>query len=135
MNTQEIFDTVVAHLRKQGKKAMRFYEQTSREACAYRSPEGLSCAFGCLMTDEEYKPSFEGLSVMGVLNKPECPQSLKDRLGITEEDLKTHYSGKIYLLQALQNIHDTMEVSEWEDKLKLIAEENGLKYTAPSVQS
>lgn len=53
---QEVFDYVAKHLIKQGKQAV------AGSNCAYRSPEGLSCAVGCLITDEEYNVNMEGES-------------------------------------------------------------------------
>ena len=46
---QEVFDYVAKHLIKQGRQSwLQSY------GCAYRGEGGLSCAAGCLVTDEEY---------------------------------------------------------------------------------
>lgn len=51
---QQIFDQVAAHLLKQG---VRSVDDQTR--CLYRGPNGLMCAAGCLIADEEYKPEFD----------------------------------------------------------------------------
>jgi len=54
---QETFDTVVNFLKAQGCQA--FDEMT----CCYRTSTGLKCAAGCLISDADYDPFFEGLVV------------------------------------------------------------------------
>ena len=56
-NKQYIFDRVATHLMTQSRKSV---DPTSDKLCKYRGPDGCMCAIGCLMTDEEYKPAFEG---------------------------------------------------------------------------
>lgn len=46
---QELFDTVVTHLRKQNAKSEFYYEDGRLPSCVYRTEAGLSCAVGCLM--------------------------------------------------------------------------------------
>lgn len=131
MNKQEIFDTVVTHLRKQGKRATRvssyYGGDPTDTACAYRSSDGSSCAFGCLIQDSEYNPRFEGMSVVGVLRMDICPQSLLERLGISSNDL--YSNGNVELMQYLQKTHDLYKVDEWEAQFKQAAELCGVVYT------
>lgn len=54
---QETFDTVVSHLRRQGRCAM------DRLTCVYRAENGDRCAAGCLIPDDLYSSNLEGLSV------------------------------------------------------------------------
>jgi len=61
MNKADVFYFVIAHLRAQNKRAAN-----ENGSCFYRTPEGLKCAAGCLITDEEYNPEFEG-SVWGTI--------------------------------------------------------------------
>ena len=56
MTKADVFYFVIAHLRKQNKRAAN-----ENGSGLYRTPEGLTCATGCLITDEEYSPEFEGL--------------------------------------------------------------------------
>jgi hypothetical protein len=46
-SAQEVFDFVVRFLRKQGKPA------TTYSACRYRTSDGLACAVGCLIPNDE----------------------------------------------------------------------------------
>jgi hypothetical protein len=57
MTPQEIFDTVAVHLMTQGKKSQGAGE------CLYRGPDGLKCAAGVLIPDEDYTPKMEGKPV------------------------------------------------------------------------
>jgi len=50
---QEVFDKVATHLLRQGKQA------SNGPACMYLTADGLKCAAGCLIPDEEYSPNFE----------------------------------------------------------------------------
>jgi len=108
MTDQEIFDKVVNHLRKQGAQA------TNNDGeCLYRAPNGRKCAFGCLMTDEEYKSEWEGV--------------------ISNEIIKTELSlnrflPHTYLIHELQYIHDEVEFNHWEESFKNCAEGFGLEY-------
>lgn len=57
---QEIFDTVVTHMLKQGEKSL---EEAS---CKYRTEKDdkvLMCAAGCLIPDDKYEKRFEGCTV------------------------------------------------------------------------
>lgn len=51
---QQIFDQVVSHMLKQGRQSA-----LENGLCKYRGPEGLMCAAGCLMSDDEYNPNFD----------------------------------------------------------------------------
>lgn len=114
MNQQEIFNTVVQHLRAQGKQAMG---QTLRKGdmCMYLAPDGCKCAAGCLIPPEDYRPEFEGNSIenresaVGVYFKQKFPNS-DDR----------------ELIQDLQNIHDNGEVNTWESQWRYLASNYGL---------
>ena len=56
--TQDVIDSVFASLVAQGAPSL-----TMKRTCHYRSPEGLKCAVGICLTDEEYSPGMEGLQV------------------------------------------------------------------------
>ena len=58
MTPQEIFDTVVTHLR--GMEKPSAYGDGS---CAYRGMDGAKCAAGVLIPDEIYSPEMEGCPV------------------------------------------------------------------------
>jgi hypothetical protein len=104
---QETFDYVVNHLRKQGKQSL--YGRN----CAYRGENGLKCAVGVLIPDELYSVKFEGMKV--------CSPFL--------ESLLVGYN--IYLLVALQELHDCSSVEKWEAGFKRIAEQFYIIYSPP----
>ena len=113
MTKQEIFDTVVTHLRKQAVRSMRGPD------CVYRSPDGLKCAVGCLIPDSEYKSNWEGYTVLSISEAPEnkdFQSYLKSKVGL--DNMK--------LLQALQRAHDNESFAPghtWEDRFERIAED------------
>ena len=95
---KEIFEHVVAHLRKQNCKSVLPAPQSS---CAYHGPGGLMCAVGCLIADDEYNPVYEGNDVDQLcdpglfIDAPGISVSMLERLG-PHIDMLTH----------LQNLHD-----------------------------
>jgi hypothetical protein len=117
MQAQDIFNTVVAHLRKQQAKSN--IVSVGRSMCVYCSPEGLKCAVGCLITDEEYSPDMEtGQGVHALL--ADYPK-IADRLGWSNREL----------LESLQLVHDHYQVERWEDGLQSVATYYDLTYTPP----
>lgn len=107
-NRQIIFDTVVNHLLSQGEKSL-FENGRS----AYKNPHGLSCAVGCLFTEEEYESRFEGWNVNAL-------HSLK----VLPKRLIPHFQ----LLSYLQRVHDVVEVKDWEEALREIAPQLKLQF-------
>lgn len=127
MTDQEIFDKVVAHLRKQGHKSMseKLDAFTQIPICAYRAANGDMCAVGCLIENSEYKESFEGVNAMMILDGGYGADiSLVERL----------YPHR-RLLNDLQIVHDKMEVKDWEWGLARVAASLGLIYTPLPVQT
>jgi hypothetical protein len=58
---QSVFDFIVRHLFKQGKRAIGKY------GCAYRVPDtNFKCAIGCLIPDDLYVKDIEGCSVRSI---------------------------------------------------------------------
>jgi len=112
MNKQEVFDTVVNHLRQQGKKA--FDQRLGR--CLYRTEDGLKCAVGCLIPDNEYSRMMENRSHLNV-DSPTL-QKIIDQ-------------GNYELLISLQRVHDALNAQEWEQGFQRVATRFGLKYLAP----
>jgi hypothetical protein len=102
MTAQEIFDTVVAHLRKQNEVSV-----DDVGVCKYRSDDGLKCAVGCLIDDDHYEPSMEGKTVEILIE-----------LGLLPEHLKPHKN----LLIELQTIHDHDDPGNWESEFERVAE-------------
>jgi hypothetical protein len=126
MEAQQVFDTVVAHLRQQNSKALMspgLRESLNMDAltCAYRSGDGKKCAAGALIEDSEYDISMEGKAIFAILAHSDynCPASLKDRL-----------LPHVKLVGALQGVHDNFPVKEWEEQLQWVAKQFKLNYTA-----
>lgn len=101
-SAQELYNKVKTHLLTQNEKSV-----DCEGHCAYRNERGLKCAAGILI--EDYNPSYEGCQVT---------QLSASTFGISE-DLKQ-------MLRELQKIHDDIDVWEWANALKALAEEHGL---------
>lgn len=95
---QEVFDQVARHLLTQGKRS-----KDSDGVCAYRGEDGLSCAAGCLIADEEYRVSFEHRQWAALSSCEEVPKA---------------YAILIY---DLQRVHDRYLPYEWPDELRWVA--------------
>jgi uncharacterized LabA/DUF88 family protein len=117
---QELYEQIVLHLRKQGKKSTRpNLGSPDGVLCVYRSNTGLSCAIGCTIPPEEYNPAMENKDVYGLL---EYKLLTKDR----EREFNKH----IALLSAMQRIHDSMAIDKWETNFRIVADEFKLEYPA-----
>lgn len=104
---QEVFNQVSSHLITQNAKSLGIGENY----CKYKSKDGLKCAAGCLIDDDEYNPDFEG----------------KDWI-----ELKTQFSissDHNYLIQDLQDIHDSFGPKDWRDELIKLAKRRNLNYS------
>lgn len=94
---QQIFDQVATHLLTQKVKSA-----TATGSCKYRY-NGLMCAAGCLMSDDEYKDTLEGASWVRLAYAGQVPEQNKD------------------FVQSLQRIHDTYLASNWFTRLESFA--------------
>lgn len=112
MTPQEVFDKVVSHLREQ-----KICCKNEEGTCAYRNDQGLKCAAGCLINDDEYYSAYEGMSILEILsgNYTFVPKSLIERL----------YPHHI-LIYRLQKCHDSFLPQFWESELQSIAQEFNL---------
>jgi hypothetical protein len=124
MTDQEMFDTVVAHARKQGCKAMNGY------TCSYRTSYGAKCFIGALIPDDKYKEEFEAIGLCMLREdegheKNAKAKAITDAAGIKKEQ----YEFAI----ALQNIHDAFDVEQWETQFKQLAAQYKLTYTPPTI--
>ena len=104
-SAQDVFDFIVGHLRTQGESAH------DEGRCVYRSAEGLTCAAGCLIPVEDYKPTFEDSSWYDVADAFKCH----------EHD---------NLIRDLQIVHDRFGSDEWEVELGKVAHSYMLKMPA-----
>lgn len=110
---QQVFDQVVAHLRKQG-RASKDYKTGG---CFYRGPEGLKCAAGCLISDDEY------VDRMDIRNGHDTYW-----LDLIEDGL-VPTSRHNLLISCLQDIHDDRDPYDWEREFERLAYEEQLNYT------
>lgn len=112
---QQVFDKVANHLLKQMKKS-EIRTRGNDSQCAYRSREGLACAAGCLISDEEYDLSFDASENM--------------QGGITWDwlvDQKIVAPDHKYLIEMLQLLHDRNDPDNWRHCLVGLAAEFNLK--------
>ena len=93
---QQIFNTVAAHLLTQGEKAQQGDE------CLYRTPQGLACALGCLISEADYSDTMEGLT-------PQDLGMVLPRISDTDRALQFY--------EELQEIHDRVPVEYWRERL------------------
>jgi hypothetical protein len=101
MKRQEIFNKVAKHLLKQNEQSMT---KTNPGLCAYRGAKGLKCAVGCLIPDDMYSSTFEGLGVK------DLPPDVRKSCGIMN-------AGTLQLVDDLQEIHDCSSGRHWPAEL------------------
>ncbi len=108
--TQEVFDQAVNHLRRQGTKSVdRYWDE-----CRYRTEEKdgtiLMCAAGCFISEGEYDA-----------------EQMEGRSWTTQNTWVPSEHTK--LIKALQNIHDTKDIEDWEQEFTTLALQHNTKYT------
>ena len=108
-NKQQIFDQVANHMLTQMKKSV-IIDENDNIKCFYKNPEGLSCAAGCLIADDEYDPLFEYQSWGLLVSRGWVPRRNNE------------------LIEFLQNIHDYYEPEAWEDLLRELANNYKLEW-------
>lgn len=114
---QELYDIVVAHLRKQHAKS----QSPDKKICMYRGEGGLKCAVGVLIPDEIYNHAMEfSLHTLTFYKGDLLPDNLR-------LEFATHFD----LLSTLQEVHDKVEIDNWEKKFKTTAKLLDLQYTPP----
>lgn len=111
VSKQKTFDTVAKHLLTQNQKSF----DPDKNICRYRYGD-LKCAVGCLIPDSSYHKSIEGFAVGSPIIFNLIPEN---------HDTK--------LLDKLQELHDTTDVSEWRDRLRILAASFHLDDSAASL--
>lgn len=122
LTAQQLFDTVVDGLRKQGSKSLMSEELRIKlgyppGTCAYRGMDNKKCSAGLLLLDEEYDPRLEGKGLLLVMDRI---LAFSKRIGDNGN-----------LLFDLQRLHDRYDVDNWEVGFQRIAQNHQLIYTAP----
>lgn len=59
---QQVFTQVATHLLTQKERSF-VIDDRGEELCAYRGDNGLKCAAGCLISNDEYNPIMDGLKI------------------------------------------------------------------------
>ncbi len=112
MNTQEIFDKVVSHLRTQKQKS-----EAPNGLCRYRHGD-LQCAAGVLIPDELYSELLEGRSWW------DFDEKFYRDCGVEQPD-------GAQLVGELQMLHDSGKIEDWERGFRSLASEFSLEYSPP----
>jgi hypothetical protein len=132
MDRQAIFTKAYLGLKAQNfERSMAIFGAHNHAQCAYRGENGMKCALGHCIPDEQYKPYFEGLAptnpnAYGSKEFPEYAERTRKAkeigaiLGVeTESDS--------FFLMALQSIHDkASDTDQMKDRLVIFAGQNGL---------
>ena len=106
-SAQQVFTQVALHLLTQGK--VSYADGDVDSGCAYRGPDGLRCAAGCLIADSEYLADpMEGLNWSRLVQLDVAPMA--------------HQA----LIVALQGIHDDAFPDDWRAALEGCARQFGL---------
>lgn len=92
----EVFQFVEHHLLSQDEKS----SGADLEICYYRGDNNLKCAAGCLMSDDEYSPTFEKKDWITLVWNGLVPAAHRD------------------LIQKLQYIYDEFPIEAWKHHLE-----------------
>jgi hypothetical protein len=66
---QEVFNIVSAHLLTQVKRSMVCLHNDQHESCAYRGKNGMKCAAGILIPDDQYDISMERTAWVSIVDR------------------------------------------------------------------
>jgi len=102
---EQVFNQVAKHLLQQQKKSL----SKDGSTCFYRGADGLKCAAGSLIGDEEYDKVMEGKSWVGLVSEGLVPSKHVD------------------LIIYLQGLHDDDNVEGWKNGLAKVAKEFEIK--------
>lgn len=114
---QQVFDQVAAHLLHQNAKSIKDGKANN---CVYRGDNGLKCAAGCLISDDEYKPEMDKAAPEHAPNSGSSWPSLvaRELVPCTEHN---------QFITILQELHDDHAPEHFKKELRRTAEEYGLK--------
>lgn len=131
MDTQQVFDTVLAHLWQQNAAAV---EDESGD-CSYLVEEtGNKCAIGCLIPPDYYSSDMEGHGIVGIL---ELFPNLKEIPAIRA--IAEHHAPNCEFGWYLQSMHDNLALVHPDDfrtylrsAANALADRYGLKVNLPT---
>lgn len=108
---QDIFDRALAHLRTQRQPALNHYQDHDESPrCLYRTPEGLKCAIGALIPDENYNPDLE--------NTAASSHCVIEAMGYNPGDLTQ--DDRVFLSALQSDLHDEPACALSEDFTVLV---------------
>jgi hypothetical protein len=112
MTAQEVFNKAAKHLLLQNRKSMHEEDGIVRvgNGCAYRSPQGLMCAAGPFIPNEEYRTEMENTTILEIIQD-------NPHWNLTEHQ---------ELLHTLQRVHDNNDPDTWPVILRDKGQERGL---------
>lgn len=124
MTKQEIYNKVRTHLLTQNAQAVTVGK--NGETCAYRGDDGLTCAVGCLIPDEQYRTTFEGMGVTSQhVQKALVDAGVLNTVLFDDDAYKD--DSTLGMLRGLQVIHDNNSPNEWRWLLDNLADRYGLQ--------
>lgn len=116
MKAQTVFDRTAEHLLTQGGRSA-VPNSSGGQSCLYRGPKGRKCPVGFWITDRDYRPEMEGISIGIVVGRFNVPEVLRDYL---------------LLLTVFQSIHDFTHPNGWRKALRQLAKGHGLEFREDS---
>ena len=111
LTKKEIFNKVKNHLLKQNERSLRDNDMD----CAYRSPDGKTCAVGCLLLT--YDSRIESCSILVLIAEDWEEEKEGDYLKLKELLVEAGVFNHLGLLQDLQALHDYSAPEIWDRKL------------------
>lgn len=126
---QQVFEKVGRHLLDQGRPSVVRTSDGHHDMCRYRTPDGLECAAGCLIPEEEYTVSLEtkGWHTMSELSR--VPAKHVDLIGELQmvhdvysqrhghENVKQFWHRKLHAVARLYKL-DPAFLDEYVDRLE-----------------
>jgi hypothetical protein len=106
---QEVFNQICLHLLTQNERCVNT-EIGEDKYCVYKNEGGSKCAAGCLIADDEYSCVMEHRAWYSLVNTGLVPD--------------THMA----LIAHMQRIHDEEVPSDWQKKLRSLAESQELSF-------
>jgi len=141
MTEQEAFDISLGGIRKQGRRSV-----DDAGMCQYRGKDGLKCAMGQFISDEDYKPDFEhkdASTLIDYLSGDNVPSIERVRhlhvfldrmqgahdyaLGTAWADQHSHLHG-VMKAQELSKLSIGQQEALVEEAFELLAKDRNLKY-------
>ena len=107
---QSVFNHVRDHLLKQNAVS------EGSNGCLYRDSSGKSCAVGCLIADDLYRPEIEGSALDAGAFERDVQLIVARSLGL--EDLPVRM---LRMLVELQGVHDHGSPDLWSEQLAEVA--------------